>query len=416
MLQRQPALAAIACAAVFTLGVCAAVHGAESPWTVVHEPQLRKQFHGSYQLAFVDADDGWVVGPTNYGTPVSASFAGYKTADGGRTWSEIDIPFFRVWLLPGDPAFVEGRPQTYPGAKPYSVHRLGRREAWIGGGERIAHTTNGGETWELLNIDVAAIDSVAAQRMADGGQLNVYGVYFWTSMDGYAWCVAQEHGEGDALGYALLVTSDGGRSWTARATSTAGVSGVFGGWRFTMTSPSTGWVTSAVLLPNGLWRTSDGWRTLSQSIGRPGVSAAHFASDGRAWAITALFQADGSRFPIGHSVDGGVTWRTGVFDGTYPDALVGSNTLMGLTFDAEGRGWATGDDGQILTTRDGVLWRAEESPTTVRLMNAVSVGGVVYAVGDDGTILKRTPSATAVHPSADTRPIAWGRLRRGGAE
>ncbi|MAF09899.1 hypothetical protein CMK11_05545 [Candidatus Poribacteria bacterium] len=361
-----------ACVLVVTLwaGVGAAVHGVESPWTVVHDPQLRRQLHGSYQLAFVDADDGWAVGPTNYGTPVSPSFAGYKTADGGRTWRDIDIPLFRVWLLPGDPEFVEGQPRTYPGAKPYSVHRPGPREAWVGGGERIAHTTDAGETWELLNIDVAAIDSLAVQRMKAGGpnvnrsgQFNVYGVYFWSSTDGYAWCVVQTRGEDDVTGYALLVTDDGGHSWSARATSSATASGDFSGALFTMTSPSVGWVASRGLLPVGLWHTSDGWRTLSQPI-EIGTAAAHFASDGRASAITSWPRQEGDLLPIERSIDGGATWHAGILDGGFTESLVDSYTLQGLTFRRRrprlGR-WERGeypDDGRRTTASCGGARRA----------------------------------------------------------
>ena len=89
-------------------------------------------------------------------------------------------------------------------------------EAWVGGAERVAHTHDGGDTWKPLHLDAEGFGSPALQRMVAGGpnansygQIDVHGLYFWSSVAGYAWCVVQERGEGEVFGYAVLVTDDG---------------------------------------------------------------------------------------------------------------------------------------------------------------------------------------------------------------
>ncbi len=50
-----------------------------------------------------------------------------------------------------------------------------------------------------------------------------------------------------------------------------------------MASPEEGWVAGSPWR-DGVWYTTDGWRTSSQLTDEPLV-AAHFSRDGRAWGI-----------------------------------------------------------------------------------------------------------------------------------
>ena len=93
MIHCQRAFVAIACAAVFTLGVCTDLPADDGGWTIVHSGLSRR----SFRLAFVDADDGWAVGSVVGGVGVPQSTVGSKTSDGGQTWPDIDIPFFRAF-------------------------------------------------------------------------------------------------------------------------------------------------------------------------------------------------------------------------------------------------------------------------------------------------------------------------------
>ena len=70
-----------------------------------------------------------------------------------------------------------------------------------------------------------------------------------------------------------------------------------------------------------------------------------------------------------------------------------TNHFHDIFFTDENHGWAVGDAGLILATSDGGgTWTQEPSSTSSELRGVVFRGGVGYAVGVDGTIIKRTVS------------------------
>jgi photosystem II stability/assembly factor-like uncharacterized protein len=66
------------------------------------------------------------------------------------------------------------------------------------------------------------------------------------------------------------------------------------------------------------------------------------------------------------------------------------NNLYSVSFRNASDGWAVGDGGAIIFTRDsGVTWKAASSPNSKRLWGVSAVSsGTVWAVGDGGVILK----------------------------
>ena len=376
----------------------------EAEWAVVFEGD--RQNFGGWGLSFVNANTGWVVGGMSDIDRSRSALVGYRTVDGGASWQDMVVPDFHVMYRDGAPVIHEqGSFERLPGPSPYSVQLLTPLEGWIGGAERLAHSVDGGRTWELIHISPGIIDSPEVLEIEAAGRLSVYGVHFENSSEGIIMCVAQQRGEGELRGSLVLATADGGASWRHVASSKGDPPL---GPGMSMLSLTEGWSTSTsfIGLPSGLQYTRDGWRTWT-SLLNVGVAAAHFRSDGRAWAITALFHEQRD-FSIAHSTDGGVTWTPSEFDGELPDDLAALYAIRGLAFDGGTRGWALGSlgvvggDGYVLTTDDGVTWRLEATVPGISLAGIQYMDGAVYAVGGrpdsagHGSIIKRVNDVTGV--------------------
>ncbi len=109
------------------------------------------------------------------------------------------------------------------------------------------------------------------------------------------------------------------------------------------------------------------------------------------------------------SVDRGATWQAATYEGAL--SAPWTHPIARLAFGETDRGWIVGAGGRILSTEDGLAWSADASPTTGSLVDVQYVEGVVYAVDDTGTVLKRPAVTTGVHAH---RKLAatWGRLRQ----
>ena len=64
--------------------------------------------------------------------------------------------------------------------------------------------------------------------------------------------------------------------------------------------------------------------------------------------------------------------------------------LNGIYFVAENEGWAVGEKGMLLNTKDsGVTWLVQQTPTLNGLIDITrSPDGVLWVVGEWGTVLK----------------------------
>lgn len=76
---------------------------------------------------------------------------------------------------------------------------------------------------------------------------------------------------------------------------------------------------------------------------------------------------------------------------------------------------AVGDFGTIITSEDGETWSAESSGTTANLNGVVWSGSEFVAVGDNGTVLRRTNNdgdswvpATSIQTTRTLRNVTWG--------
>lgn len=123
----------------------------------------------------------------------------------------------------------------------------------------------------------------------------------------------------------------------------------------------------------------DSWNAASQDEDLQ-FTAAQFLKDG-----LAIFA--GEFGTVMFSADGGNDWERAepIPNDFYP---------MGLYFEDRDNGWVSGLSGTIWRTRDGgVNWEREATETAVPLYAFAAVGTDLFAIGDNGTLLKHEKAA-----------------------
>jgi photosystem II stability/assembly factor-like uncharacterized protein len=136
-----------------------------------------------YELFFIDEQKGWLA--TEYGF--------YRTDDGGENWQKQEIPPGKIGIL--------------------SLFFIDEQEGWAAGQETVRerkhefpefeaillHTTNGGNTWQPVNVATK--------------QIHFEKVYFGDTQNG--WLVANDKDKNKGIKNASMYrTYDGGKSWT----------------------------------------------------------------------------------------------------------------------------------------------------------------------------------------------------------
>lgn len=149
-------------------------------------------------MAFWDKDNGIL-----FGDPVKGRFQIYVTADGGRSWRQVEATGLDA--LPSEGAFA---------ASGTSIDVAGAQDAWIATGgaasARVFHSSDRGQTWR------AATAPIPAGAAAKG----VFAVAFANPKEGVA--VGGDYKEKLLEGVNGAVTQDGGATWTAAPVQPAG--------------------------------------------------------------------------------------------------------------------------------------------------------------------------------------------------
>ena len=239
----------------------------------------------------------------------------------------------------------------------------------------------------------SALSAVACTSPLDGWAVGAAGTILVTSDGGETWTapttpVPTTHdlaavafadaGHGWAVGAAgtILVTSDGGETWTAPTTpvpTTHDLAAV------AFADAGHGWAVGAA---GTILVTSDGgetWTAPTTPVPTThDLAAVAFADAGHGWAV-------GAAGTILVTSDGGETW-------TAPTTPVPTtHDLAAVAFADAGHGWAVGAAGTILVTSDGgETWAAPTTPVpTTHDLAAVAFAdaGHGWAVGAAGTIL-----------------------------
>jgi photosystem II stability/assembly factor-like uncharacterized protein len=279
-----------------------------------------------YSEFFLDSNRAWIARTYGSATVCSDRIQTFNTSDGGRTWVQVgSIPLAQSrvairtqldFVDPNDGWLIEDS----------AANALGRS---------IYFTTDGGTDWNLISGNAGVCDSVA----------------FTSANNGWSSCT---DGNNSALGDAeLLVSRDGGRSWTTQY----------------LPSPPGGCSCStdvplftdrdhgfAIVLGNanyGLLMTTDGGQTWRSAVGVPRgwfpVAAA--LDPAHIWLLVTSGSGKGAAPTLFRSVDGGATWSS-VAAGI---PVVGGDVVSLQFLDAD-HGFVIQSGvpgGQMLATTDG---------------------------------------------------------------
>ena len=260
----------------------------------------------------------------------------------------------------------------------------------VGDGGLMLVTSDGGKTWEKMEVDMRPPG--AGQRQGGppgggggpppgfgrGGPVPLYNIYFVNENVGYI-----TGGRGT-----ILKTEDGGKTWARKMarSDTPGRGGRRGGIRanlmgIQMISETTGFIAGS---ENTILKTTDGGETWVGSSERARVGETRnnleniwFVSPTTGWVI-------GSFGTLLHTADGGENWekRDPGFD----------NNLFGIYFIDENTGWICGQESLILHTTDGgATWNQQKTESIDDLHDIIFVDAMVgWAVGGYNTILHTT--------------------------
>ncbi|MBN1560130.1 T9SS type A sorting domain-containing protein [candidate division KSB1 bacterium] len=405
-------------------------------WTAVSS-------HTTYDLAsisFADADTGWAVGFHAYdgtrGEIYKTTGAILKTTDGGQNWIEVvkdSIYALNALSLKNGSGWASGDAGTIfklenGGFQSHaqnnlvsvgSLHFVDEQLGYGAGGNMVARTTDGGQSWSTqwldINQSIQSVDFVNAQKGYISGfylmqtmtNIELNAIIMGTDDGGETWhqqyyndwdLLIGVEAVNDSVAYAVgtrlnittgnirglvLKTNNGGQDWQALPFNSA----IILYWA-SFSDENTGWVVGE---SSTIFHTSDGGATWERQ--RPGVANGlytnvDFIDSQHGWAC-------GLDGVIIATADGGQTW-----------SQQNTNTfcfLYDIEFVDERTGYVVGEEGTILNTLDGGLtWTPEETTTNVMFYSlsfpSISTG---YVAGDRGIILKTTNGVS------DVKAIQW---------
>ena len=373
---RQGFVAAQACPTPPQAGAAAAGCTAElietqdggQTWQTVFTAPDQNYWTYSAAVSFAGAQDGW------FYYKDSQTWQGYlyRTADGGKTWTEQQSQLASGRDVAGPPTFITAQVGWLPtnaGAAPYTSGLL--------------ITRDGGQTWSSVGLSqnmswsLNGVSMVSGQLgyAVGGGGAQQAGFLVKTTNGGRTWtqllpslaptgAVAfsdAQHGIGIGLTsdpQAVLQTSDGGTTWREVSRAPGQVQAV------SLVTPQTGYIlgsqSGGQTAP--LWRTTDGGRSFA-TAGQVTVPGTNFLATNPYLRFFNRLQGIAlvENYPdvvLESTADGGKTWTT-VYD--QPAA---SGTVEQFSF-------SSAADGYMLTTVPGAT---SQQPSTVTLASTADGG------------------------------------------
>ena len=273
----------------------------------------------------------------------------------------------------------------------------------VGDGGLMLTTSDGGTTWEKMEVDMRPPG--AGQRpggppggFGRGGPAPLYNIYFVDENVGFII-------GGRAT---ILKTEDGGKTWS-RKMAMSDTPGRGGNPRplranlmgIQMINETTGFIAGS---ENTILKTTDGGESWVGSSERARVGETRnnleglwFVSETTGWII-------GSFGTLLQTTDGGTNWtkQDPGFD----------NNLFGIYFVDENTGWISGQEGLILHTSDGgANWTQQKTESIDDLHDIIFVDAMVgWAVGGYNTILHtsdggKTWAASNIPGSANLKGV-----------
>ena len=270
-------------------------------------------------------------------------------------------------------------------------------------------TSDGGQNWETMTP--GALSSSGTEWIQD--------IFFVD--DNHGWIAAYSGGATSFPGAAILRTTDGGESWTTPIDNdSTNINSVF------FLETNTGWAVGQGGL---IMHSTDGgvnWNIQQSATQEYDLHDVYFKDANNGWAVGGEDNFTGTQEGyIYRTTDGGETWTL-----QFTDDDFGNNIIEKLAFPDDQNGWGDGvrtsDGGDTWTTEDAVIFdavdfansdwgwyanfseikrKSQEDDTWITEvpfgefesgfhdLHAVDQN-VVYAVGDDGLILKRGESSS----------------------
>jgi photosystem II stability/assembly factor-like uncharacterized protein len=256
----------------------------------------------------------------------------YKTTNGGNSWNQLQVPITQNLI---------------------SVYFVDENIGWVTGSQGgIIKTTDGGSTWANQN---------------SGVPYQIESICFTNSDNGYAVV-------NDWFGWrygAILQTTNGGQNWIIKTQFDQ-----FGMIDIHFPTSAAGYAVGS----NGLiWKTTDAGNSWNYMFFSDiWLHSVFFINDRVGWIAGGSLSSD---FII-KTTNNGNSWF--VVRQTNQNAL-----LSGIYFIDEENGWACGDGGTILRTRDGGgSWTKETTNIQNHLQEFSFANNQGYSVGNIGTVLK----------------------------
>lgn len=295
-----------------------------------------------YGLVMSSPESGLAVGFDGKGSKL------YATKDGWASWTAMSVP----------------------GQYPFGIELPNSKAVLVGGRgtackcATISRTFDAGTTWITDSLKPEGSKPLP-------GYSGIFAFSFADTKQGLA----------AGAGGVIARTTDGGATW--KMTSTGTVTRLFTDISFPV--PERGYVIATdennPNVPNLFYRSTDGgqsWQEVKSLPDGAGFSDIYFVS-----ATTGFVAGADSAAAIYKTTDGGTTWKK-VYSGQ--DGI----SIDRLAFRNEKEGFASGLNGTMLHTTDGGrTWTAEQTGTDDRLAYVVVTGGTAYAIGQNGTLIKR---------------------------
>ena len=241
------------------------------------------------QMAFVDAQHGWILAGWGTGEGAAEAVTVFRTTDGGKTWMNVSsaLPASTDTPPPGQLPF---------GGRKSGIQFLNASTGWITGtvGANdlawLYASHDGGATWYRQSLPLPSGVPPA--------QLSLGSPTLFSPTDGVLPVIFSDVLTGRGVATDIYVTHDGGTTWTS--TTPLPLAAV----AIDFADEQHGWASDGV----NLHRTSDGgqqWTKLSPGANFKQVTSLDFVSSTLGWAIRG--QGKNSSLLL-KTTDGGGTW------------------------------------------------------------------------------------------------------------
>ncbi len=326
------------------------------------------------------------------------------TKDGGKNWIKQNSGIY-------------GKPL-------HKVFFRNESDGWcIGDGGVVIHTTDGGNTWQRVetgtkndlnslyfsdNIGWIVGDWSTLLLTVDGGKSfnRVVGSVFEKQSlknlsfidNDNGWVITNSTSIDNVNSGYIYNTNDGGQTWQKQFSTSFSLFGIH------FVDKLSGWVVGD---KRSLYATNDGGKTWKyvtdgsnkrhkEDYGQPeylGNEPLHtftlydidFTDNQHGWIVGDLGVI--LRTTSGLKKDGTSVWKHQRGGPRFHNSADG--VLLGVDFVTNKVGWAVGENGTILHTRNGgITWEAQSNPTHLLFDVCITSNNMAFVVGDRGTILQ----------------------------